>query len=261
MLEKAIDSVYLHTLYSFMFLLGDLAEPLTLSIQVSAVMVWLGLVFAISAVLRRFGTNAELVRKVVHIGTGNVLLIAWGLKISLWLCLIAGGLFSAIAYLSYYTNILPMLNGVGRKTHGVFYYAVSITLLVALFWSIHLPQYAVVGVMVMSWGDGIAALVGQRWGKHSYSCLGNKRTLEGSLAMLSVSYLMTAIVLSLANGWMGGGGNGWLNPSLYHWLIAFPVAAIATLFEAFSPGGTDNLTVPLSSALLCYTLSSGLTPI
>ncbi|MEE3716252.1 diacylglycerol/polyprenol kinase family protein [Tumidithrix elongata RA019] len=242
-----------------MLLLGDIAPSLALSIQVGAVVVWLGFVFSLSAILRQFGNNSELVRKVVHIGTGNVLLIAWGLQIPLWLCLIAGGLFSAIAYLSYYTNILPMLNGVGRKTHGVFYYAVSITLLVALFWRIDLPQFAVVGVMVMSWGDGVAALVGQRWGKHSYSCLGNKRTLEGSLAMLGVSYLIVVLVLSLANGWLGGGSE-LFHSSSHHWLIALPVAAIATLFEAFSPGGTDNLTVPLSSALLCYTLNSGLTP-
>jgi phytol kinase len=228
---------------------NDIDSLRTLSIQVGAVFVWLGFVFSISAILRRLGQDSELVRKVVHIGTGNVLLIAWGLQIPLWLCAIAGGIFSVIAYLSYFTNILPMLHGVGRKTYGVFYYALSITFLVVLFWSLHQPQYAVVGVLVMAWGDGMAALVGQRWGKHNYFCFGSKRTLEGSFAMFSVSYLITVLVLTLTHGWF--------HPNFQDGLIALPVAAIATLFEAFSPGGTDNLTVPISSALLCYVLSLG----
>jgi phytol kinase len=237
-------------------------DPLqALSIQVGAVCAWLGFVFAVSATLKHFSQNPELVRKVVHIGTGNVMLIAWGLQIPLWLCAIAGGLFSAIAYLSYFSNILPMLHGVGRKTYGVFYYALSITFLVVLFWGIRQPQYAVVGVLVMSWGDGCAALVGQRWGRHNYFCFGNKRSLEGSFAMFGVSYAIAVLVMALANGWLGGTGSQFFSPIFLHWLIALPVAAIATLCEAFSPGGTDNLTVPLSSALLCYLLSTGLTTI
>jgi phytol kinase len=38
--------------------------------------------------------------------------------------------------------------------------------------------------------------------------------------------------------------------------IAIPVAAIAALLEAYSPGGTDNISVPLSSAALSYVLQS-----
>jgi phytol kinase len=38
--------------------------------------------------------------------------------------------------------------------------------------------------------------------------------------------------------------------------VAIPVAAIAALLEAYSPGGTDNLSVPLSSAALSYVLQS-----
>jgi phytol kinase len=179
----------------------------------------------------------------VHIGTGNILFLAWGLRIPLWVCLIACISFSIVAYISYYQPILPMLNSVGRKTLGVFYYAVSITCLVAWFWSINLPEYAVVGVLVMAWGDGLAALVGQRWGKHRYEFMSNKKSWEGSLAMLFISYVVASFVLAIANG-----------ISLSTWLIPLPVAIAATTLEAISPGGTDNLTVPLLSGFLCYGL-------
>jgi len=218
-------------------------SPIPLWLQIGAIAGWLGGVLLLAEILRRWRGESELVRKVVHIGTGNILFLAWGLRIPLWVCLIACISFSIIAYISYYQPILPMLNSVGRKTLGVFYYAVSITCLVAWFWSINLPEYAVVGVLVMAWGDGLAALVGQRWGKHRYEFMNNKKSWEGSLAMLIIGYVVTAFVLAIANGM-----------SLSTWLIPLPVAIVATTLEAISPGGTDNLTVPLASGFLCYGL-------
>ena len=223
---------------------SDISSITALTIQISAVAIWLGLVFLVSAILRRLKQDPELVRKVVHIGTGNVLPIAWWLHIPTWLCVSAGVTFSAIALASHYTNILPMIHDVGRKTYGVFYYALSITILVALLWDSH-PQYAVIGVMVMSWGDGMAALIGKRFGTHIFVHLGNKRSYEGSFAMFATSLLVILGVFGLTHG-IRSRDLG----------VAIPVAAIAALLEAYSPGGTDNLSVPLSSASLSYILQS-----
>ena len=218
-------------------------SPITiLAIQITAVAVWLGLVFLASEILHRFKQDPELVRKVVHIGTGHVLLIAWWLQIPTWLCVSAGVTFTAIALASHHTNILPMLNDVGRKTYGVFYYALSITVLVGLLWDHH-PQYAVIGVMVMSWGDGMAALIGKRFGKHTFIYMGNKRSLEGSLAMFVTSLIVMLGIFASGHS---------LSPRDVG--VAIPVAAIAAMLEAFSPGGTDNLSVPLASASLSYCL-------
>ena len=221
---------------------SDISPITTLTIQISAVAIWLGLVFLASDILRRLKQDPELVRKVVHIGTGNVLLIAWWLHIPTWLCVTAGVTFSAIALASHHTNILPMLNDVGRKTYGVFYYALSITVLVGLLWDHH-PQYAVIGVMVMSWGDGMAALIGKRFGKHTFIYMGNKRSLEGSLAMFVTSLIVMLGIFASGH-----------SLSAHDIGVAIPVAAIAAMLEAFSPGGTDNLSVPLASASLSYFL-------
>jgi phytol kinase len=223
---------------------SDISSTTSLTIQISAVAIWLGLVFLASEILRRLKQDPELVRKAVHIGTGNVLLIAWWLQIPTWLCMTAGVAFSVIALASHYTNILPMIHDVGRKTYGVFYYALSITILVALLWEHH-PQYAVIGVMVMSWGDGMAALIGRRFGKHTFVHMGNKRSLEGSFAMFATSLMVMIGIFGLTHG---------IHP--HDIGVAMPVAAIAALLEAYSPGGTDNLSVPLSSAGLSYILQS-----
>jgi phytol kinase len=225
-----------------MLITNDFSPIMLLTIQIIAVAVWLGLVFLASEILHRFKQDPELVRKVVHIGTGHVLLIAWWLQIPTWLCVAAGVTFSAIALASHHTNILPMLNDVGRKTYGVFYYALSITILVGLLWDHH-PQYAVIGVMVMSWGDGMAALIGKRFGKHTFIYMGNKRSLEGSLAMFVTSLIVMLGIFASGHS-LSARDIG----------VAIPVAAIAAMLEAFSPGGTDNLSVPLASASLSYFL-------
>jgi phytol kinase len=62
--------------------------------------------------------------------------------------------------------------------------------------------------------------------------------------MLAIAYVMTLSILAIACHCF--------DPS--HLTIALPVALAATLCEAISPGGTDNLTVPIGSALLCYGL-------
>jgi phytol kinase len=204
----------------------------------SAVLLWLGLVGALAAGLHYRGADSELVRKVVHIGTGNVILLAWWLQIPAWVGIGASILFGVITLLSYRFPILPGINSVGRKSLGTFFYAVSIGVLIAWFWETQ-PYCAVIGILVMTWGDGLAALIGQRWGRHLYKLWGMQKSWEGSLTMLTVSFIVSSLILLEVQG------AGWQT-----WLVSLGVALVATGLEAFSKLGIDNLTVPLGSALI-----------
>jgi phytol kinase len=209
---------------------------------------WLALVFAVAWQLHRGRADGEWVRKVVHIGTGNVVLLAWWLGLPWLLCLAVASLFTAIAFLSSYFPLLPFLENAGRKTRGVFYYALSISLLVGGFgWLQHL-EFAVVGTLVMAWGDGLAALVGKRWGKHPYAVWTGQKSWEGSFAMAVASYIVTYGVLAIARQQLGP------HQPFDLWL-PLPVAILATILEAWSPGGTDNLSVPLGAAIAVFGLS------
>lgn len=185
----------------------------------------------------------EIVRKVVHIGVGNVILLAWWLQIPEWVGIGASILFSTIALLSYRIPILPSINSVGRKSLGTFFYAASIGILIACFWAKQ-PQYAVLGVLVMTWGDGLAALIGQQFGQHRYTVWGIQKSWEGSLGMAGVSYIVSALILLSAQG------NIWQT-----WLVSGVVALMAAGLEAFSKYGVDNITVPVGSAVIGYVLN------
>ncbi len=221
-----------------------LIEP-SLGLQLAVVTVWLAFVVAIAESLRRFAhAQPEMVRKIVHIGTGNVILIAWWLQIPAWIGISASVLFSLVILLSYRLPILPDINNIGRKSLGTFFYAVSIGILTSVFWQTH-AYYAVLGILIMAWGDGLAALIGKQWGRHPYKLWGMQKSWEGSLTMAVVSYCVSSFIFLSVQG------NVWQT-----WLIAAAIALIATGLEAFSKWGIDNLTVPLGSAIAAFLLNN-----
>lgn len=217
----------------------------TALVQVGLVVGWLAVVGGVAEGLRR-GTAAgpEVTRKVVHIGAGQVILLAWWLQTPTWMGLVASVGASAIALASYRLPILPGINSVGRDSLGTFFYALSIGILTAWFWPQWQPQYAAIGILVMTWGDGLAALVGQRFGRHPYKLWDTAKSWEGSLTMLAASLIVCFSILTAVQG-----------ASSVGLLISLVVALISTGLEAFSKYGIDNLTVPVGSAAAAYGLS------
>ncbi|MDP5016790.1 phosphatidate cytidylyltransferase [Anabaena sp. UHCC 0187] len=216
-----------------------------LSLQIAPAAAWVGLIICIAWAVNRFtNSEPEIIRKIVHIGTGNVILIAWWLDIPPFVGITASVFASIITLLSYKFPILPGINSIGRHSLGTFFYAVSIGVLVGIFWHLHQPQYAVLGIMTMAWGDGLAALIGKRFGKHKYLAFGAQKSWEGSFTVTFISYLICVILLLITQG------NIWQT-----WIVSLIVAFIATILEAFSFLGIDNLTVPIGSATCAYILT------
>jgi phytol kinase len=214
--------------------------------QAALVVAWLACIGLLAALTKRLSPpNSENTRKVVHIGTGQVILLAWWMQVPAGLGIGASVFFGIVALLSYYFPLLPSINSVGRKSLGTFFYAVSMGVLVAWFWAIDQPQFAALGILIMAWGDGWAALIGQRFGRHPYVLWGIKKSWEGSATMALVSLAIGLLVLlpSLGNQWQT-------------WAIALTVALLATGLEAFSKLGVDNLTVPIGSAACAYWLTT-----
>lgn len=205
------------------------------------VAIYLGLLLGLAEGGHRWGHYApDLTRKWVHLGSGNVILLAWGLHLSSLLIEFAAICAAIVALLSYHLPILPSVNGVHRHSWGTFFYGVSIGIATLLFWD-HAPHYTVVSILVMTWGDGLAGMVGQRWGRHPYQWGTIRKSWEGSLTMAVVSGGVTAVVLAIAGLGMGTV----LGTSL--------VVAIAAPWLELPPWwGVDNLTVPLGTGMLAY---------
>jgi phytol kinase len=218
---------------------------LSLWFRIALVPIYVGSIVLIAELGHRWQLfSSEQSRKIVHIGTGNVIALAWLLKLPAWVGITSAVLAGIITLISYWLPILPGVNSVGRKSYGTFFYSVSMGLLIAIFWPLKHPEYAVIGILAMAWGDGLAAIVGQKWGRHPYKILGNSKSLEGTVTLLVVSYVITTIILYITHG----------NLPIV-WFVGIPVAIVAVILESISQFGIDNITLPLGAALLAFWLT------
>lgn len=222
---------------------ADLTSNLWL--QISLVVFWLGGILLIAESLNRLANiDAEITRKIVHIGTGNIILFAWWLKIPAWVGITAAILAAIVTLISYRFPILPGVNSIGRQSFGTFFYALSIGLLIFWFWPLGKPEYAAIGILIMTYGDGLAAIIGQRFGKNKYEVFGSQKSIQGTLTMTIISFFICVLIL------LNVQGN--IPPT---WLVSVAVALTATGLETFSKYGIDNLTVPVGSAAFAYFLN------
>jgi uncharacterized protein (TIGR00297 family) len=97
--------------------------------------------------------------------------------------------------------------------------------------------------MAMAVGDALASLVGMRLGRHPYETFGERKSLEGSLAMMAGTFVAVLATLT----WMPG-----LAPDMPKVALAALCAVVATCAEALGTRGRDNLWVPLAAGAVLY---------
>jgi phytol kinase len=208
---------------------------------IAVVIAWLAVVVSTALLVRRrWSEQREWSRKVVHIGTGPVVLLAWGFGIGREWAIAAAGLVTVATALNHRFRLLPAVEDVGRHSYGTIAYGASITILLALFWPLQ-PLSVAAGVLVMAIGDGLAGLVGPQLNSPRWSLLGQNKSVAGTTCMAVTSFLtlMALRSLALANGQPAPASAALLS-----------IALVATALEQCSWFGLDNLSVPLSSGLL-----------
>jgi len=136
----------------------------------------------------------------------------------------------------------------GGHTYGLVFYSISYTSLAAL--SSDKPWIIAAGIIPLAYGDAAASIIGQKWGRHQFDVCA-KKSVEGSLTMFSVCF----IVLAASSMFFG-----YLYPlSAMSFIVAsLGAALVATLCEALTPRGLDNIAVPLLSAVTFLLIMGGI---
>ncbi len=202
------------------------------------------LIIGISTVLQKKNiVGDEGARKFIHIGVSNWWILAMFFfkgDDAVWYAIIAPFTFIILNYLSYRLNLLKAMERGGQGNLGTVYFPISLLILVALtFGVLDNPFIGAVGILVMGYGDGVAAVIGKKYGKKK---LAFGKSLEGSLTMFITSFVVVFAISMFTQS------------VLISLLLAMGVAAFATLIELFTPKGLDNLSVPLGSSLIFYLL-------
>lgn len=204
------------------------------------------------------GIKSELFRKTLHmLCVGLVLLPIY--LISKWY-------FAALSVMAAIPVIYPLLTLAERHPqYGAFFsqrkegevkrsfllVSLMILVLIVVFWGCLGEQWKyniVVAVLAWGFGDAAAAIIGKACGRHflQHPLIEGKKTVEGTVAMFAVSCMAIGAVTILYA----------VLPWYLCLVLALLVSPFCALVELFSKGGSDTITVPLSTALLVYVVVS-----
>ena len=204
-------------------------------IKFAIILLYLFLIFLISIVFKKFNEDSrEIVRKIIHIGIGPLIPIAQFLNIDQNSALIFTGIVSLMVLINYTYKLFPTIEDVERKSYGTIFYCLSLFILIWLFWDKD-PYALITGFFIMTFGDGLAGLIGKSFNSKSWIVFKQKKSLFGTMTMFLTSLIIVCVI-------------GYTQQNSFN-LNYFAVAFLATFLEQFSILGIDNLTVPISSSL------------
>jgi len=196
------------------------------------------LMLGLSELLRKLGASKEQSRKSAHLGSGFLACsFPWVFESPISVAILTGG-FAVLVIGAKRFGQLQGVHGVERESYGA---AVFPMVIAVLFWITDGdPILYGIPILVLTVSDSAAALIGKGYGIKHYKALGEQRSLEGSLAFFTVTFIAVQVPLLLMSEDTG---------RLECILIALIVAVLTTCAEAISVRGLDNLFIPLLVSL------------
>ena len=198
-----------------------------------------GLVAVMNFCVTRFNLPQDISRKITHIGAGSLIVFLplyndshWSKYLNVtifvvWIILlIQKGLFASDD-----DEAVKTMTRNGEKSEllkGPLYFVIVATICGTLFYK---TFPGIMAIATLGWGDGIAPIVGSRYGRLKYEVLSSK-SAEGSLSMLIAAFAASTFFV-----WL-------IIPNELDIVRILLLSAIATVVEACSPKEIDNLLIP-----------------
>jgi len=216
----------------------------------------LGWLRIIDALAQRGLVEQRLSRKIIHIGTGPLFVLCWNLfSVQPWARWCAALVPFAITVQFFLVGlgvmkdeaaVMAMTRHGDRREilRGPLYYGVVFVACTLLFWR-HSPV-GITALMLMCGGDGLADVVGRRWGRVKLPFSAGKSWV-GSAAMLAGSFVFGFGFVALFNGF------GDFLPPLNLASAAAAVGVIslaATVVESLPFQDIDNITTTVAAIVL-----------
>ena len=204
-------------------------------LKFALILLYIFSIFLISIIYKKFTEdNKEALRKIIHIGMGPLIPIAQYLQIDQKSALTFTAIISILIFLNYSYKFFPSIEDVDRKSFGTLFYCISLFILIFFFWEKD-PFALMAGFFIMTFGDGLAGLIGKNLKSKNWIFFKQKKSLFGTFTMF-----LTSLIIVCSLGYI----------QKYNFNINFlMIAFIATTLEQFSVIGIDNLLVPIASAI------------
>lgn len=204
---------------------------------------FIGVVMLSAKLFEKSGKEAS--RKFIHIMLSNWWIIAMVFFDNMWWAALLPAAFVIINYISLKKDVIKVMereaDDENKDSLGTVYYAISLFVLALITFSpiVNNPLVGLCGIIVMGYGDGLAAVIGKAVASPEFKIGSSKKTIAGCLTMFSVTLIVMAGFLKYMQ-------------ADYWWLKSIVIAGLMTMVEAVSIKGTDNLTVPMLTSLLAF---------
>tara|TARA_B100000941_G_C28453678_1_gene526580 strand:+ start:192 stop:836 length:645 start_codon:yes stop_codon:yes gene_type:complete len=206
-------------------------------LEFAVIFIYIFTIFVLSIIYKKFNpNNKEALRKIIHIGIGPLIPLAKYLEINQNSAIYCTGFITLLILINYKYKLFPTIEDVERKSFGTLFYCLSLFILIVFFWDKD-PDSLIAGFFIMTFGDGLAGLIGKNFDSKSWFFLEQKKSYFGTMTMF-----FTSLIVVLGIGYF----------QQYNFNLNFlTIALIATLLEQFSIFGIDNFIVPISAAI-CF---------
>ena len=202
--------------------------------------IYIVFIFLISKLFKNFyPNNQELLRKIIHIGMGPLIPLAKFLEIEQSAAQYFAGGMSILIVINYIYKLFPIIEDIDRKSFGTFFYCFSLLILISLFWEQD-PLSLTAGFFIMTFGDGLAGLIGKNFKSKSWTIFNQKKSIIGTTTMFLISLLVVSVL-------------GYQNNIDFNYYY-FGIALLATLLEQISIIGIDNFSVPIITSTIFHLL-------
>lgn len=202
--------------------------------------VYIGTLMVSARYFEKFDKEAS--RKFIHILLSNWWLIAMAFFDNIYFAIVPPIAFVIINFLSYKGNIIKVMerDDENKDSLGTVYYAAALIPLVIMSYGLtQNPLIGLVGFFIMAYGDGFAAIAGKGIESKKFKIFGATKSVAGSAVMFVMSFVIALAVFAYS-------GTG------LFFVKAIMLAIVATVLEAISAKGTDNITVPVITSLITY---------
>jgi phytol kinase len=201
-------------------------------------------------------------RKVVHIFVAPVFILTWPLYSGEWFSRYIAAIVPIMFALLFFAigkgimkneafvKSMSRSGDASELLRGTLYYAILVVV-VTLLW-FYVPSQgiasatpnALIVMGCLAGGDGLADIIGRKYGKHKYGFGGAEKSIEGSLGMFLGSIIFSLVLVVL----LGIEVKQWNPAAFIGPVLIFSLGAM--VIEGLSPKNLDNWTISIGVSLI-----------
>lgn len=207
----------------------------------------LAVIFVSGIIAKLKKGSTEFTRKFVHILVGNWVFIV-PFFTDLWAVVLIPFIFIIVNSLSLKYKLISSMER-NDDSLGTVYYAVAMFFLSGTGFLLNWMMLPFIGLLTMAYGDGLAAIIGKRWGKKRPFSFAPEKSLLGFFTVALSCLIVSFAVMMYFNTHLNA--DAAFSRSV---LSLIAISAVNGVFAGFTEltgkRGCDNLSLPIGSGLL-----------